>query len=195
AAFAETPAAFMRADAGIAVFVCVLISWFAPKIATVIDVLLRPTLRRAFGGGFRFIAGVVTEMVFFTLLSPIMWFGHTVFLVRLLTGRKIGWGAQARDDHVVPWSLATRQLWPQAALGVCTMIVLGATVPAAIPYVLFIAGGPLLSIPLAVVTAMPTVGQALVRIGLCRLPEETAPPPELAALALPAIDAARAHVG
>ena len=56
---------------------------------------------------------------------------------------------------------------------------------------LFIAGGPLLSIPLAVVTAMPAVGRALVRTGLCCLPEETAPPPELAALALPAIEAAR----
>jgi hypothetical protein len=38
---------------------------------------------------------------------------------------------------------------------------------------------------------MPAVGRALVRTGLCRLPEETAPPPELAVLALPAIEAAR----
>ncbi len=38
---------------------------------------------------------------------------------------------------------------------------------------------------------MPAVGRALVRTGLCCLPEETAPPPELAALALPAIEAAR----
>src|SRR5262245_40629786 len=116
AAFADTPAAFMRVDASIAVFVSVLISWFAPKIATVIDVLLRPPLRHAFGGGFRFIAGVATEMLFFILLSPIMWFGHTVFLARLLLGRKIGWGAQARDDHGVPWSLGARQLWPQGVL-------------------------------------------------------------------------------
>jgi membrane glycosyltransferase len=189
-AFADTPAAFVRADAGIAVFISILVAWFAPKIATVIDVLMRPPLRRAFGGGPRFLAGVATETVFFILLSPIMWFGHTVFLGRLLLGRKIGWGAQARDDHAVPWSLAARQLWPQTALGLWTVIVLGATAPSAIPYVLFIAGGPLLSIPLAVVTAMPAVGRALVRIGLGRLPEETAPPPELAALALPAIEAA-----
>ena len=62
--------------------------------------------------------------------------------------------------------------------------------PAAIPYALFIAGGPLLSIPLAVVTASPALGRALVRIGLGRLPEETAPPPEMAALALPAVELA-----
>ena len=53
---------------------------------------------------------------------------------------------------------------------------------------LFIAGGPLVSIPLAVVTASPAVGRALVRVGLGRLPEETAPPAELRALALPALE-------
>src|SRR5262245_19347018 len=116
AAFAGSPGAFIRAAAGAVRFALILISWFAPKIATVIDVLLRPPLRHAFGGGFRFIAGVATEMLFFILLSPIMWFGHTVFLARLLLGRKIGWGAQARDDHGVPWSLGARQLWPQGVL-------------------------------------------------------------------------------
>jgi len=71
-ALADTPATFIRADAGIAVFASVLVAWFAPKIATVIDVLARAPLRRAFGGGVRFLAGVATETVFFILLSPIM---------------------------------------------------------------------------------------------------------------------------
>ena len=186
-AWAGSPAAFIRADAGLALFTIVLVMWFAPKIATVIDVLTRPELRRAFGGGMRFIAGVITETVFFLLLSPIMWFAHTAFLVRLLLGGSIGWGAQARDDHAVPLSLAFRNLWPQTLLGLSTVIVLGLTVPAAIPYALFIAAGPLLSIPLAVITAWPGVGRAMVGRGLGRLPEETAPPPELRALALPAL--------
>jgi len=40
---------------------------------------------------------------------------------------------------------------------------------------------------------MPVAGPAMVRIGLCQLPEETAPPPELVALKLPAIEAAAAR--
>jgi membrane glycosyltransferase len=156
--------------------------WFAPKIATVIDVLTRPALRRAVGGSLRFLAGVVAETIFFVLLAPIMWFGHTVFLARLLLGRTVGWTVQARDDHAVPIALAARQLWPPTLLGLSTMIVLGATVPSAIPYALFIAGGPLLSIPLAVLTASPGFGRALVHLGLGRLPEETAPPADLAGL-------------
>jgi membrane glycosyltransferase len=189
-ALTGSPDAFMRADAGFAVFVLVLVMWFAPKIATIIDVLARPSLRQSFGGGLRFLAGVVVETIFTLMLLPIMWFGHTMFLIRLLTGRKVGWTAQARDDHQVSWAIATRQLWPQTVLGWVVLLVLGATVPAAIPYALFIAGGLALSIPLAIATTMPAAGPAMVRIGLCQLPEETAPPPELAALALPAIEAA-----
>ena len=103
--------------AGMALFLVVLIMWFAPKIATIIDVLTRPKLRSAFGGGFRFVGNVATETVFFLMLSPIMWFGHTVFLTGLLFGRTIGWIGQTRDDHAVPWSAAARQLWPQTLLG------------------------------------------------------------------------------
>jgi membrane glycosyltransferase len=181
---------FIRPGAGLLVFILGLVMWFAPKIATVIDVLLRPKLRMGFGGGIRFVIGVVTEVTFFLMLAPIMWFAHTLFLTRLVAGRSIGWGVQSRDDHRVPWSLAARQLWPHTLLGASTIGLMALTVPAAIPYALFIAGGPLFSIPLAVVTASPALGRAMVRIGLCRLPEEMAPPREMAALALPAVELA-----
>jgi membrane glycosyltransferase len=185
------PAQYIRPGAGYALFAIVLVMWFAPKIATVTDVLLRPAARRAFGGTARFLAGVAVETVFFLLLSPIMWVGHTLFLGGLLFGRTIGWIGQTRDDHAVPLALAIHNLWPQTALGLATVGVLAVTAPAAIPFALFIAGGPVLAIPLAVVTASPALGRALVRLGIGRLPEETAPPPALAALALPAVEAAR----
>jgi membrane glycosyltransferase len=191
-AAAGTPSDFIRTDAGTALFVIILIMWFAPKIATVIDVVSRPELRRAFGGPLRFIASVITETLFFLMLSPIMWFGHTMFLTGLLLGRKIGWGGQARDDHSVPWADAARQLWPHTLLGWSCIVVLAFTVPSAIPYALFIAAGPALSIPLAVITSWPAVGRALMRVGLGALPEENAPPAPLRALALPAIEAAAA---
>jgi membrane glycosyltransferase len=187
-AWAGSPGAFIRPGAGMALFVTVLIMWFAPNIATAIDVLARPRLRRAFGGGMRFTLSALAQTIFVLLLLPIMWFGHTLFLARLLLGRSVGWTAQARDDHEVPLALAARQLWPQTLLGLATMATLGLTVPAAIPYALFIAGGLVVSIPFAVLTAAPGLGRALVRVGFCRLPEETAPPPELAALGLPAIE-------
>jgi len=186
-AMAGAPAAFIRPDAGIAVLVLELLLWFAPTIATALDVLARRDLRAAFGGTSRFAVSTLANIVFFLMLGPIMWTAHTVFLVRLLCGRSIGWASQARDDHEVPFALALRRLWPQTLLGLGCVSVLALTVPAAIPYALFLAGGPLLAVPLAVITASPAVGRALLRIGIGRLPEETAPPPVLAALALPAI--------
>jgi len=186
---------FIRPDAGLALFVITLIMWFAPKIATVLDVLSRPALRRSFGGAVRFIASTVTETIFFLMLSPIMWVGHTMFLAGLVLGRRLGWTAQARDDHAVPWSDAARQLWPHTLVGWFSILVLALTVPTAIPYALFIAAGPALSIPLAVITSWPSVGRMLMRAGLGALPEENAPPPALRKLALPAIEAAALRAG
>src|SRR2546421_3628650 len=186
----QGPASFVRPDAGMALFVITLIMWFAPKIATVLDVLSRPRLRDTFGGAGRFIASTIIETIFFLLLSPIMWFGHMMFLTGLVLGRKIGWGGQARDDHSVPWNDAARQLWPHTLLGWSCILALAFTVPAAIPYALFIAGGPALSIPLAVITSLPSIGRALIRAGIGALPEETAPPAPLRQLGLPAIEAA-----
>jgi membrane glycosyltransferase len=186
-ALAPTPADFMRWDAGTALLLLVLAMWFAPNIATVIDVLTRAELRSLFGGGLRFGASFLVTVVFVVLVAPIMWASHTLFLTRLLFGRTVGWGAQARDDHEVPWSLALRQFWPQTLIGLAPLVLLAAAAPSAIPYALLIAGGPLVSIPLAVATAAPALGRALIAVGLDRLPEETLPPPELRALGLPAI--------
>src|SRR5712672_2731225 len=79
-AFSDTPASFIRADAGMALLACVLVMWFSPKIASAIDILLRPELRRAFGGTGLFIINYVIETVYSILLCPILWFGHTIFL-------------------------------------------------------------------------------------------------------------------
>jgi membrane glycosyltransferase len=192
-AVAETPADFIRPDAGTILLVLVLVMWFSPKIATAIDILLRPKLLREFGGAARFVANFAIETAYSILLCPIVWFGHTIFLAALMFGHEIGWIGQTRDDHAVPFTLALRNLWPHTLLGWGTIGLLAMTHPAAIPYALLLAAGPALAIPLAVITALPSVGRMLARIGVARLPEETAPPAPLAELALPAIALARTY--
>ncbi len=189
-AFAKTPADFIRPDAGLALFVLVLIMWFSPKIASAIDILLRPELRRAFGGTGLFVVNYAIETAYSILLCPILWFGHTIFLSGLLFGREIGWIGQTRDDHAVPFALALRNLSPHTLLGCGAIGVLALTQPDAIPYALFLAAGPALAIPFAVVTALPAVGSTFARAGIGRLPEETAPSAALSELALPAIEIA-----
>ncbi|HET7911359.1 MAG TPA: glucans biosynthesis glucosyltransferase MdoH [Pseudolabrys sp.] len=188
--FADASAGFMRGDAGIALFAWVLSMWFAPKIATAADILLRPDLRREFGGTARFVANYWIELVYSLFLVPVLWFGHTMFLIGLLFGRDIGWIGQTRDDHTVPLSLAFRSLWPHTLLGAAVLIALAMTWPAAIPYAAFLAAGLAFAIPFAMVTAWPRAGAFCVRAGIGRLPEETAPPAALRALTLPAVETA-----
>jgi membrane glycosyltransferase len=189
-ALVDVPANFIRADAGMALFVCVLVMWFSPKIASAIEVLSRPELRRQFGGTRRFVANYAIETVYSILLCSILWFGHTIFLTSLLFGREIGWVGQTRDDHAVPFSLALHILWPHTLLGCAVLGALAVTQPAAIPYALFLAAGPALAVPFAVISTWPSIGSLCTRVGIGRLPEETAPPAALHALMLPAIETA-----
>jgi len=191
-AFSDAPSGFIRADAGMALLVCVLVMWFSPKIASAIDILMRPELRRGFGGARLFIVSYAIETVYSILLCPILWFGHTIFLTGLLFGREIGWIGQTRDDHAVPFTLALRNLWPHTLLGCAALGLLAATQPTAVPYALFLAGGPALAIPFAMMTAWPWLGSFAARIGVGRLPEETTGPAVLLASALPAIEPAAA---
>jgi membrane glycosyltransferase len=194
-AVAPASTAVVNAAPGLALFASLLAMWFAPQIATAIDVLLHPHERRAFGGPWRFVASVAATLTFNLLLAPVMWLAHTIFLARLLIEREPAWSSQQRDEHAVPLSLAIRRLWPQMLLGWAAIAIVGLTHPAALPYVLVLAGGLALAVPFAVITSWPGFGWLLMRLGLGRLPEEIAPPPILRAVALPALTGAVPPIG
>lgn len=186
--FCENPADIMRADFGSALFAWVLLMWFSPKIAGALDVLLAPDERRAFGGAARFIVNFAIETVYSIVLCPILWISHTIFLFGRLFNRDIHWMVQVRDDHIVPLSLAIRDLWPQTLVGWLSIGLVSISQPWALPYILLLAGGPALAAPFATLTAWPRLGSLAARVGIGRLPEETTTPDDLLELALPAIN-------
>jgi membrane glycosyltransferase len=112
---------------------------------------------------------------------------HTIQLAELVLGRKVGWGAQARDDHAVSVADAFHDLWPHMLVGWGCIIVLAMTNPSAIPVALLTAGGLALAVPLAVITASPWFARFVLRNGIGRLPEETTKPEVLRVLELPAL--------
>ncbi|MEA2852068.1 MAG: rane glycosyltransferase, partial [Rhodospirillaceae bacterium] len=161
-ATAPTVTAVVDARYGVPLLTLILSMWFAPKIATMIDVLTRPALRRGFGGAGRFLASVVVETVFFLLLSPIMWVCHTLVLADVPFGRVLGWSEQVRESHAIAWSAALHKLWPQTVLGGATLAILAILQPAALPFVfVLLAGGLVLAVPLCVVTSWPWLGMAM----------------------------------
>jgi membrane glycosyltransferase len=191
-AFSETQGSSVPVSLGagaVLVGVVMLMTW-APKIASVIDLLLREPARRSYGGGASLVSNVATETLHMLILSPIMALAHTLFLIRLLVFRRGGsWNSQLRESHAVPWRLALTRLWPQTLAGCAVIGVIAMKAPEKLALAVMGAGGLLLAVPFAVATASPLLGILLARIGIGRIPEEVEVPTALESLRLPAIEA------
>jgi membrane glycosyltransferase len=162
-----------------------LLIGFAPRLLGVLDVALRPLERRRWGGLPRLLAGAATDGLFTLMIGPVMMVAQTRFIAGLCLGQRIIWEAQRREDGVVPWPEAIRGLWPQLLFGLLFGTALWRVSPGAIPWALPTLAGSLLAIPFAWVTAWPRLGRWMVRHGLCAIPDDDDPAPEVAALVSP----------
>ncbi len=192
---AEPGEALLDPAWGSILFAIILTMVFAPKLATLGDLLLRPEGRRVFGGAPRMIGGLLTEVLFSTLLAPVMAIAHTIFMAGLPFGRALVWEPQRRTAHRVGWGLALRRLWPQTLVGSAAFLWLGATAGAAAMWLSPFFVGALIAVPLAVLSSSPALGLAMTRLGLWRIPEETEPSPLIRSLGLPALEAIRQGEG
>ncbi|MQT13835.1 glucans biosynthesis glucosyltransferase MdoH [Segnochrobactrum spirostomi] len=135
--------------------------------------------RRAFGGAFATLAGVVVEIVLSALVAPIMMLLQSAAVVDILIGRDAGWSAQRRDDGRVPFGAIARRHAMHTLVGLATAV---ASYLIALPLFLWmlpVTLGLILSIPLSAWTGSRWAGQGIGRLGLLRTPEERAPPPVL----------------
>jgi membrane glycosyltransferase len=165
----------LRPDTGLMLFAAIITMTFAPKLATLFNVLARRQLRTAFGGTARVLFSAFVEIVLTMLLAPVSAVAISIFLLGLPLGRRVGWTSQQRDAERVPLAVALRCLWPQALVGV---VLAGATfwiAPGAFWFGLPIYLGLLLAVPLAMASASPALGRAMARAGICRTPDETWP--------------------
>lgn len=181
----------VEAGVGTLLFAIMMLMTFAPKIATTIDVMLTPAVRRAYGGGMVFAANIAVETLFMMLLAPMIALSHTIFMTRLFVFRRAGtWTSQSRQSHAVPFRLAFAKLWPQTLAGLVVLAIAATKAPNDIGFILLGTTGLILAAPFAVATASPLLGHLFARIGICHLPEEKGISVALAPLCLPAIEAA-----
>lgn len=174
----------INTSSGGILFLSIMTMVFAPKFATVIDILSSKAARDRFGGGLRVLVSAFGELFFSALVAPIMAIAHTVFMIGLLFGKSIGWGAQARDLQRLPFILCACKLWPQTLFGLVAGLWMVSQPFALIWPVLPIALGPLLAVPFAMVTSTEWLGRLAQRSGLWRTPEEQAPSPLIRDLGL-----------
>lgn len=189
-AISATPSDLVTLSSFYILFALTLVMWYLPKIAGALDVLLRQSESRRFGGRWRFCLSLILEMLFSLLMTPIAWLNHSIFILSLLLGRKGGWTAQTRDDHSISLAQASHQFWPHTLLGFGLAGILYFTHPSALPYGMLFFGGLVLAIPLAMLSSQAWLGELLIRQRLLSLPEEIAPPAVLIPLQLGALEIA-----
>jgi len=162
----------------LALYLLYIFMFLTPKIAGILDAILRSPSR--YGGIARLLIGGFVDTVFGFLLTAISMVGQAMFMAALLFGRTIHWDGQRRDRYRLAWGEAAKMFWPHTLFGFAVLLLLTWGAPAAIVWFLPFLAGPALSIPFAVLTTLPRLSAFAERTRLCAVPEEFDMPAELA---------------
>ena len=163
-------------------YVIFLLMYLSPKIAGLLDAMLTPGGVARYGGAARFLLSAAIELVFSFLQGAVSTIRTTIFMIGLAFGASVVWGGQSRDAHRLSWVDAVANLWPQTLFGIVVCGAMYLIEPAVLWWSLPLTAGYLLAVPFAVLTADPSFGRALKTTGLCGIPEDFDPPPEVRAL-------------
>ena len=161
-------------------YVAFFAMYLSPKLAGFLDVLMTRGGVARYGGTLRFLASALIEVVFSFLQGAVTTIRTTIFMIGLMFGTTVKWGGQARDAQRLSWRAAMAELWPQTLFGIAIFAALLVISPTLLLWSLPLTAGYLLAVPLAVVTADPALGRWLQAQGLCAIPEDIAPPAEVA---------------
>jgi membrane glycosyltransferase len=185
--FPDWPESRIREIASLLTFTIVVL--LAPKVLGVTAALLKPALRRGFGGASRLLQSLLIEQLFSMLLAPPMMVFHTTFVVSTLFGKPVSWDAQERGDRGIPFGQAfARHKW-HVLLGIVWGAPILAFAPRYIWWMSPVLFGLLFAPFLTVITSRLDYGLQLRRWRLLLTPEETDVPPEVEAVRhVPPID-------
>jgi membrane glycosyltransferase len=160
-----------------------------PKLLPLALALASGARRRAFGGGLRLLRGALAEIAFSVLLAPVLMVQHSKAVLGILFGRGVTWTAQQRDGENESWAAVTATFGDITLLGVLWAAAAYLVAPGLLLWLSPVFAGFAAAIPLAALTSRPGLGAAARRRGWFLIPEEHAPPPELAALPATALAA------
>jgi len=160
---------------------CTAVLLLLPKALGALLAFRDRRLLAGFGGRLRLALGLVLEQVFSIVLAPTMMLFHSAFVVRIASGRSVGWGAQARGDRAVSWGEAWRRHRWQLAVGIVWGAIVSTLAPRFTVWLAPVLVGLFAAIPLTVATSRATLGRRWRGLGLLGTPEESFPPIELQA--------------
>lgn len=155
---------------------------YGPKLLSVALLLRNGETTRLYGGARSLIAGALMEIVFSTLLAPVLMLSHTWFVVATMTGRTIDWGGQRRGGGTLPFAACAATFAPHTVLALIGGALVWYWIPGSIWWFVPLLAGLAVAVILCWVTSDPKLGGAARRQGIFVVPSETAPPQLLARL-------------
>ena len=148
-----------------------------PKLVGMVAALIRPAMRRKFGGGIRIIASTVLEIILSALYAPILMMIQVWQVVQIFAGFDSGWATQTREGAVMSWGEAFRRHRRHVLMGLIPGIMLAWLAPNQLVWLSPVLVGLLLSPWLSRISGCQWTGNILSRTGLLKTPEEIAEPP------------------
>ncbi|MEZ5842631.1 MAG: glucans biosynthesis glucosyltransferase MdoH [Hyphomicrobiaceae bacterium] len=179
AAYEARAIADFPAGLAVALYVGFFVMYLMPKIAGLLDAMLTRGGVARYGGAMRFAASAVVELVFSFLQGAVSTIRTTIFMLGLPFGVQVTWGGQSRDAYGISFATAVRNLWPQMLFGAIVCGAMYAVNPSVFWWSLPLTAGYLVAVPFAMITADPTLGRWMKRVGLAGIPEDFAPPKEV----------------
>jgi membrane glycosyltransferase len=165
---------------GVGLFAATLALLFLPKVLALVDLGLHRDELARWGGWGRLLPGVAVETLAFTLLAPVFMLFHTKFLFLTLAGRGVQWVTQRRgQDGAIEWREAILTHAEHTLFGFALAAAAWWASPAAFFWMLPVASGLWLAIPVSLILGQVDAGQRLRRLGVLAVPEERQPPDEL----------------
>lgn len=150
---------------------------FLPKLIGIVRVLVSPHLRKAAGGGGKFLLSALLELVLSALYAPIMMLTQTHQVYEIVTGRDSGWKTQRRAGDGDSWTaVAARHKW-HMAIGLTLAFLAWLVEPALLAWMSPALAGLTMSIPLSWLSGRRQTGLNLAAKGLLLTSSETLTPP------------------
>jgi membrane glycosyltransferase len=170
---AESPSWMAQAGLLFAVSMALLL---LPKFWSLIALMRQPARLREFGGWDNVVGSVLLETMISILVSPIMMFFHTRFVITTLMGEKVTWNAQNRGEGDIGLGEALFVYGPHMLAGTAATLAVGFFSPNLLLWFMPVVTGLILAVPLAMTLGSVKLGHRLAEQGLLLIPEEIATP-------------------
>jgi membrane glycosyltransferase len=164
------------AQQAVLLFCLVMLLLLAPKLFSLIIHFRDPKRLAQFGGRARLAASVLVEMLFSTLLAPVLALLQTRFVATTLMGKKVRWDSQDRGEAGTSFGEALRRHKFSTVLGLLWGGVLLYAAPGLFWWFLPVLAGLIVSVPFSAWTSRASAGQWMREHGLFLTPEELDPP-------------------